>query len=96
MSGAKVRKSSLGQWSKRYECEMQCGGVHKIQVEMRGQLGSGARANEDLAGHLRHWYFTLRAMERFKQGSDRIRSAFEKGHAGALWASGKVPGWGLL
>ena len=25
---------------------MQCGGVHKIQVEMRSQLGSGDGANE--------------------------------------------------
>ena len=32
---------------------MQCGGVHKIQVEMRSQLGSGDGANEALAVHLR-------------------------------------------
>ena len=65
MSRGEVGKSSLGQWSKRYKSEMQCGGVcrtpseaeRRSQVERRGQVGSRDGANEDLAVQLRAWVF---------------------------------------
>ena len=46
-------------------------------------------ARENQACRVWAWVFILRAVESFKQGSDKMGFAAEKDHSSALWADEK-------